>query len=395
MEDNKLKSRKKTVSKSDIRRPFKDNDNAIVKMICDIYNDSEYVDYMMGEDKSPDEIETLHNTYKNITLYGDKENPLFLANDIGVIFGIVNINGRIKYYDTSYRKKCIIPLDNKFVKRVCLTTEGIYHLLYTYDKSSVSKLFQKFANSIINYMLKYQSETSNKLLTQIKDNNPELYKKSVEELTIGFNQLKILYEQEKRERYRLEELVEEERERGDELDAELITTISINLVQEEKITLYETELVNKNLTIQCLNNDDVNELDTLRKKYMKEVSIYLVSPLYVKKLMSKTDNNNIDDKIAKYEQRIKRTVIITENYSFVNDVGEPLWFKLSLSLKVKTNNNYIHVGNSYIYNKKSFDNLLNTLDDSCIKLLDSKQYIYKISYDDLVNNIRQLIFTDQ
>jgi len=107
----------------------------------------------------------------NINIQGTVENPLFQANQIGKLLGIINIRDSIKDFEEDERS--VVLTDTSFgIKETNFLTEiGLYRLL-SRSRKAIAAIFQKWMINTIKeirvngmYQLKQENEVDKKLMT--------------------------------------------------------------------------------------------------------------------------------------------------------------------------------------------------------------------------------------
>lgn len=125
---------------------------------------------------------TSNNLSNKITFYGNYENPLFKASEIGKILDLTNIRATIQKFDKKY--KVVNEIDTPGGKQevVFLTEKGLYQVLFR-SKKKIAEEFQDWVTDVISDIrLTGKYELENKIKEY--ENNTKLLEAEIERLSI-------------------------------------------------------------------------------------------------------------------------------------------------------------------------------------------------------------------
>ena len=147
-------------------------------------------------------LELFNEMFENkfVRIYGDFENPLFVANDIGDILEIKNIRDSIKNYKIDEVLKGVgisDTLSNGGYSNVNMLTEkGLYKLMYK-SHSKIADKFQDFVYNLLHNlrtkkisMIESKLNEQNKLIEEQKILIEEQNKKIIDPKTMFYEKMK-------------------------------------------------------------------------------------------------------------------------------------------------------------------------------------------------------------
>lgn len=300
----------------------------------------------------------IKKTIQNIKVYNTKNNPLFLAKDIGILLGISAINIVVKKFEKEEKiigyindnyKKC-----KKIKKVVFLTKYGLYRCFYT-SKSPLANLFRKYLSDLLDYMFTYERNLLDKISKKFQTENEELIEKGLNDLCDKLNDYEKIISEEKAKVLLLENKLEEERDiiiKKDQEITEIDTINNFNMMMIKQLQIEKENNIKriKNIKSSIVLDDfiDNTELKMIKEKYMKPVQIYLLHPDYFLKLLEKQKKH-----IIKTESSIIKS----------NDIYKELDLELGLdrtsSEKPTKNNKDISVLEFLINDIESYKNNFN------------------------------------
>lgn len=136
-----------------------------------------------------------NNCHIDISIKGTYENPLFRANDIGEILGIVQIRNTIQNFDETEKVSQIFETHGGPQNVSFLTEKGLYKVLFR----SRSPIAEKFQNWVCEVIKEIRINGQYKLQQQLKEKEEEILKKEKElEETQGLLKDKIIEAEELR-----------------------------------------------------------------------------------------------------------------------------------------------------------------------------------------------------
>jgi BRO family, N-terminal domain len=318
-------------------------ESIVQQLVDNIYNDEYYQEYLkdLEEDDSAASTKkatTIKKTFMDIKVFNNNTEPLFLANEIGIILGASNITASIKNFTPSEKVNGYI-LD-KTLKKVFLTKHGVYRLMFT-NKSKLSEVFRGFIYKLIDHMFTHEINTLRSIINTYVNENPNLVKESLLELEDNIQKYKILYNEEKSIRIDLE------------------TELSFNDMYIEQLKMEKKNMLSK---LDGRNYDEslIEEaLETMKKKFLKEFTISLVNPTVLDKM---TFNEN-DFMLNNYKKGYR---IITEIFNQTNyiSVNEILYLSINYGV-TKDDSEFTKIASDYTYDKNKFAKLIETLKEEC------------------------------
>lgn len=236
-------------------------------LVENIYNDDSYQEYLneLQENDSVTSTKKAQNikqTFTDLRVFNTHSEPLFLANDIGVIIGASNVNQMVKNYTATEKiSGHIIDHKGRTSKKIFLTKHGIYRILFN-SKTKLAEVFRGFIYKLIDHMFYNENTTLKKIIKIYAADNKELVVESILELNNNVEKYQTLYEEEQKERIELE-------------ISNTYNEMYIKQLKNEK-----DNILDKLDDIQY--GDDIDEtvvaLEFLKKKFLKEFTISLVYP---------------------------------------------------------------------------------------------------------------------
>lgn len=402
-----------------IYEPILEVKSIISMLVENIYNNQSYQSYLSNLEESPEESDikkakVIKKTFMDIRVFNTNSNPLFLARDIGVLTGASNINNMLKNYNDD--EKVIGYIEHKGVlkKKYFLTRHGIYRTLMN-SRTKLSEVFRGFIYKILDHMQNYESEKLKALMQQYANENPELIKHSLLELHDNVNKYMYLYEKEKKERLLWETKAEEEHYRCNEIEQEKIEMeIECNYreMQAQQLENEKKIALSKLITIKEEQYMDqayvIDELDIMKKKFLKEITIFILKPDYAEKLLFRkkpTDEtpNHEEEKefLEEYKTRFNLHMdFIKTSIDLIDDciMYYYISFKSINTYELENiKDKYVYLTTDYVYNKDKFNDLLEILknesDHFRISPSDKiiNNFIYKTNYEHIKSVLHDLL----
>jgi len=371
--------------------------NIIGTLVDNIYHDDAYQDYLTelesNDDKSSiKKVANIKSTFSNIKIFNTNTEPLFLAQDIGIIIGATNIKAMIKNFNSREKVTGNIRISGKVVNKEFLTKRGIYRILLT-NRTKLSDVFRDFIYELIDHMVNNEVGKLNSIIKKYREENPELIKEASTELYDNIRKYKQLYEEEFNERSLLE------------------TEVSIKnmYIEQLKLDKENAQKKIKNLKYESSISEENIIINNLKKKYMKEFDVYLVPPETLKNVftginpINKIKNSFIlDDYISNYDMltrslaldsKINEEEILYVNFSYKTKKSD----KVSTSDNEIAQNNQICIMTDYIHDKNKYSELIDILKKEfdhyrTVKGKNStSNIIFELSIDDIKRALRDLM----
>src|SRR6476661_7286076 len=371
--------------------------NIIGTLVDNIYHDDAYQDYLTelesNDDKSSiKKVANIKSTFSNIKIFNTNTEPLFLAQDIGIIIGATNIKAMIKNFNSREKVTGNIRISGKVVNKEFLTKRGIYRILLT-NRTKLSDVFRDFIYELIDNIINNEVSKLNSIKKKYREKNPELIKEASTELYDNIRKYKQLYEEEFNERSLLE------------------TEVSIKnmYIEQLKLDKENAQKKIKNLKYESSISEENIIINNLKKKYMKEFDVYLVPPETLKNVftginpINKIKNSFIlDDYISNYDMltrslaldsKINEEEILYVNFSYKTKKSD----KVSTSDNEIAQNNQICIMTDYIHDKNKYSELIDILKKEfdhyrTVKGKNStSNIIFELSIDDIKRALRDLM----
>lgn len=122
----------------------------------------------------------------NITVYGTHKAPLFVANDVGKLLGINDINSTIKGFKEKHKVICTINYENGGPQQTCMLTEGGLYKVLMRSRKEIAEEFQDWVCTVLHeirttgqYILEEQIAKLNDKCIELEQCN-----KSIKEQTL-------------------------------------------------------------------------------------------------------------------------------------------------------------------------------------------------------------------
>jgi hypothetical protein len=293
-------------------------------LVNNIYYDETYQEYLKelqdsDAKNSNKKVANIENTFSTIKVFNSNTEPLFLSQDIGIIVGAANVKQMIKNYTNTEKIEGYIKIGSKIYKKEFLTKHGVYRILLT-NRTKLSDVFRKFIYELLDHMYNNEIDKLKSIIKEFNIKNKDLVNEAAAELTANIKNYKELYEIEQRERIALES----------ELN---ITDMQIAQLKSERDAVMAKIIGRK-------QDHDLDEsivaLEILKKKFMKEVSIYLVQPAILEDLFKnpksqysyKNESFMLDDYINEFP-------FLTRNIKHGSSINDDRIFYLSIAYTPK------------------------------------------------------------
>lgn len=390
------------VSKQDanlkIFEPINEVENIISTLVENIYNEDAYQAYLQDLEGSSEtgekKAERIKKTFSTIRVFNSNSDPLFLAKDIGIILGVSNINSMIKHFNSSEMRIGLLDAKTKLSKKYFLTRHGIYRVLFN-NRTKLSEVFRGFIYKLIDHMLNYEVDKLKGIINEFTLENPDLVKESIIELNDNFKKYKQLYEKELYEKEKWELQATKENTLLKQLESEkneveienMYNNMYIKQLKEEKMDAFER--IYKIKYDNAVYDDNELIINDLKKKFLKEVYIYIVHPDVIKKLKD-IDLENKDERefLEKYSFEYEFNEKILDRYKQI-DIEDLLFLKVSF--KKEENDKFLYMNSDYLYDKDQYQKLIDTLKNEVETYTINKRTPYEIIFKTSIEYIRSVI----
>lgn len=426
--------------------------SSLVKNINDNEKYQKHITKLEKSDKSSDNKKalTIKNTIKNIKIYGTKSKPLFLARDIGILLGTSHICIMAKKYDNE--EKIIGYTTTNQSKQVMFLTQHGFYRTFFLSRSPLAKLFRTFIYELIDHVIKHEPKTIKKIATKILNKKPDVIKQGMVDLEQKLNLIEhqLLLKTQESDKWEKTAKEENQLRKDAEQDRDYIDIDNSYNQMQIKQLRQEKEIYVARLSDSLLESitDDQKELYMIKKKYMKPVQLYIISPEYLKKNKSRAriiiqesqilpveDDSDIEEEIKSHTKKIKekstrdtkntnltnKDIMITDIdiddyskiYKTIKDLhdtnilngdsessmislasDELLYFYTSFSKNISTKHELLHVGVEWVMNKQHYDDSIADLYRlcKCFEITKNNQITYT-SYNDIKEIIQKKIIT--
>jgi prophage antirepressor-like protein len=383
--------------------PINPTDNVFSELLDNLYNKDEFKQNITqletGTDSEKKKADLIKNTVNTIRVYGNANEPLLLAKDVGILMGITDMRFHLRNCDSSQKVIGSYQSDNgKITDEEFLTLRGFNKIAHS-SRSVMSKVFQIFVSELLKAAMGRPifDEATNRVI----ENNPELVEEAFIEYENNLNHLKLLYEKTDLENKLLKERIDNETQlrliaEKKRNNAELTALIQTNVAKKtlEYKNHYETALLKM---YEELPSTHHQVLDIVMSKFLKPLYIYAPHPkLYKEWLMKK--NEDISDfiqYIPEYPDRMDYIINRLNDNKEKNLIKcilpetEHSYFYLHTSLI--DDPSFIHIGTERYLDKKHIEYITCELNKYCqkinIKISNKNRIIYYTS----LNNINQII----
>lgn len=102
---------------------------------------------------------------KTFTIYGDKENPKFLAKDVANLIGHTDPSKMVRSVDEDEKVKNIVPTPGGPQEMQLLTEDGLYEVLMQ-SRKPIARQFKKEVKHILKNIRKHGGHLTNKTIEQ-------------------------------------------------------------------------------------------------------------------------------------------------------------------------------------------------------------------------------------
>jgi hypothetical protein len=442
-----------------IYEPISEVQSIVSMLVENIYNDENYQKYLGKLEQSTESDKKkafiIKKTFSGVRVFNTNKDPLFLARDIGILMGISHISTLIKSYNNTEKITGYLKKGEKIKEVNFLTRHGVYRAMFN-GRTKLADVFRGFIYKLIDYMNEYQKDKVIILADEFIKENPDLVHDATNELNENYKKYKQLYEIVKRERELWELKAEREHIKRIESEVEKNDIDITNTYNEMYIKQLHTDkekMVEKIYQIKYDKETDKEEeeINILKKKFLKEVNIYLINPSFIeslfmikseqeadlvkdpiKELIKKKNKSNKalnkildvskEDKIIQIllpdEKKLIKPIINDsfnfdeETEFFINyksfykyniekfsnkeniNLDEILYYVILFKSKnAIEHNNLIHIQTEWVLNKESFNSICEALKVECSFFRipgtkkSSNDFIYKTSLE----NIKALI----
>ncbi len=383
-----------------IYEPLPGVKNAVMTVIENIYDDEYYQASLMEleqtGDKGMKKVSMIKNAITELLIFGSTTQPLIRSRDIGILMNLSNVDSMVKNFkEGNERVTGFIRNNGKIKETVFLTRNGIYRASMA-GHSKLSGVFREFLYKLIDHMIVNENEKLRDLIARFQSENSDMIRDSVIELNNNYHELKKLYAQEHAERIEFQRQAEREaraRVRAEkdveELHTEVLRSSEAIYILEQKLAEDVTYV--ENLIGQERSNQSIEQL--LKKKFLKEMQVYLVDPDYLEKMLSKKKHgsnkkmtspmsDSEDETPAAYSPGLITTKSYMKNYRRIYnlyttygviDEAEVLMYKLSFG-KTILKKKCAHVVTEYILDKATYAAIKDKLEAQYIDMPAGRVY---------------------
>jgi hypothetical protein len=379
-----------------------------------IYHHDKYQDFLeelndSDAKGSTKKLENIKKTFINIRVFGSTIQPLFLANDIGIIIGASNVKNMIKNYNSDEKITGLIQGNNKDIKKEFLTKFGIYRLLLT-SRTNLSDVFRGVIYRLIDHMWLNEIDTLKKIASKFEQEHAELVNAASEDLVSNVKKYRRMYEQEKKDRIEMETLVD-----FGEMHIEQLKVDKSQMLDRLNGRYYDEQLDESNVA-----------LDVIKKRFLKEFTISLVHPSVLDEVFDQNKKKpyDISDEyysLSSYKESYSLIVKTFRKKSIIN-MEEEYYLSFEYNTKNKTalehkplpdffdkkdfNDNipeierYVPVAIDHVFDKATFTKFINLLNkEGCVFQIESgKKAVHNLVFRSSLANInmitRDLIIED-
>jgi hypothetical protein len=385
--------------------PNKNTDTIISKFLDIVYNRNQFQKNILhlknSTDKDKKKALIIEKTATNLRVFGESNNLLFIARDIGILMGYSNIKLQLKYYTNNEKVIGLYQLNNgKISKMEYLTWKGVVRASMN-SRSALGDLFREALYESLNAA---GIDSFSKYVTIAVENNPELADRALSELDKNMEYYKKLYEQETLQRQLLQKNLEQETQQrliaeDEKINAELNTIIKEYRINEMSKYVERCEQALIDAYEWPLSKE--TELNILRQRACKPLYIYAPSSKIYKEWCGMKNDEMIEftQYIPEYSYRIDYIVSRSNKNeeSRLNIIKcilqETDFCYLMLHLgpmpKTKSQDDYIHIATEWVLDKKHYDLIIDELNKECEKISIKKKIVYYSSMDELRTIIHQ------
>ena len=371
--------------------PIQKTDTVFTTILSNLYKDDEFQQNINrlegGTEREKKKALIIKKTVSKIRVYGDAEQPLLLARDVGILMGISNIKLQLKFYNSAEKVIGLYQLNNGKTSQVEFLTWKGFIRVASNSRSILSDLFREFIYELVAEAIGDHS-LLDKITKRVVEKNPELVNSALDALDQNADRYRLLYEREAQQRRLLEEGISNEIQQRlvaeqKQTDAELIAIMQDYKVKEMKkyIEHYEKTLLN---LYEMPQTADL-ELQLLRRKYMRPVYIYAPQSKTYKEWLTKKDPAIVDftqyipeytDRIEYIMQRSKDLVrgtsmaavckcILPESdyFYFYLHFGTPLANGISNGGAAITGSadDYVHIATEWVVDRRHYESVIEEL----------------------------------
>lgn len=378
-----------------VYQPVLEVESLISVLVDNIYGDQNYQSYLTDLENSQEETNkrkarVIKKTCADIRVFNSNSDPLFLARDIGILTGVSNINSMIKNYTESEKVVGFILYKGALRQKNFLTRHGVYRTLFN-SRTKLSEVFRGFIYKILDHMQTFELDKLKGIMQEYASENPDIVRASLLELHENAEEYKRMYEIEKREREMWENKAEDEHTKSIQLEMEKNEVEIDNNYNEmyiRQLRVDKEKAMKKVQTvkydIECSNLMAVEELDTLKKKFLKEMTIYIAKPAYVEKLIKRASDKktkkqgsenliqevaafvDLDDEkefLKEYDVYFGEEIdVMSQPIEFIEDLT--MYYYISFKPHVDTpamSDKFYYCCTQYIYDRTKFLELLEHL----------------------------------
>lgn len=358
----------------------------ITTLVDDIYNDDSYQDYLKeletSETKgSVKKVENIKNTFSDIKVFNSNTEPLFLSQDIGIIIGTANVKAMIKNYNENEKVIGYIRIGGKILKKEFLTRYGIIRILLG-NRTKLGEVFRGFIYKLLDHMVYNEIDKLKSIAREYTEENRELVADASQELSENIQHYKELYDLEYKTRIELE------------------NEQSFNEMYIEQLKLEKKRIMDKlnERKYDDSQDDTTVALEIVKKKYMKEFSIYLAKPDILNNLFTGI-KSPYDGKREGYllENYLNNYDFLVKTIELGADVNDDDIYYLTVGYGTNSIKDSIVIATDFVFDKNKFNQLVEILKTECDTYTISKtkntasNYIFKTSVEHIKLVTRNII----
>ena len=389
--------------------------NILSKLVENVSNSKKFKNHISALQASPKQVNNrkavrIQNTIQSIRVFNTKLKPLFLAKDIGILLGISHIKILTKKFEIEEKLVGYIMDKNKKKEVIFLTKLGVYRCFYS-GRSALARLFRNFIGSLLDHMLTHESELLSSISAQFRKDNPGLVEMGMEDLYSKVITLEQKYLDEQKKSLLLELECEDERKKRKDADCERVSSDianSFSLMHIEQLKKEKDNCIKqiKDMDIEHEQVANDSELNQLKQKYMKPMYIYLLSPAYLKKVITakkieinKTEVDKTSPENLRLCEILQEMPMYMQNFAniFSDKTGsvdddEILYYSVGFSKNVSKSKNLMCASKVWVANKQHYCKIIEELSECCDKI-NIKQPLFKTTIEE-INDISKYQFVN-
>ena len=384
--------------------PIKDTENFINIFVENLYSDDGCKKYLTelenGNPLEQKKATIIKKTINDIQVYNTNISPLFLAKDLGIILGITNIKSTIRTYNDQEKVIGYILQNGKMKEKYFLTKHGVYRIILC-GRNKLSDLFRTFVYVLMDKMLNYELDKMRSIMNECMIKYPDKVEAAKIELYNNSEKFRKLYEKEKKEREIWTRKAEEEHEKNMLLDkekTEVEIQNSFNEMYIEQLN-YDKNMYLKKIRYlkdnKTYHRDEEDILNILKRRYLKEINIFIVKPAYIKKLAK---DNISADSLNRYIENYNLCINeFNRDIDLISDID--MYYYIVFKKTTEDTDKYTHICTEYVYDKNKYFDMINILKEEfdIIKIPTNKKegdHIFKTTSECIQNIINSMLLED-